>query len=138
MSSSSDLMLEPEWYSPNVDDSGRYVDKVPHFNVLKSGVRCPCGSRRDKVFSSSATFQTHMKSKIHQKWMEELNLNRLNLYVENVNLKALVDSQKRQIAQYELDVKKRAMTIDLLTMEIMKLKEKEKEKENKEENLLDL
>ena len=59
------LVTEPDVYSPNMDDNGKYIDKTPSFksNTLPNGLRCPCGTRKDKVYTSAALFTAHCKSK---------------------------------------------------------------------------
>ena len=42
-----ELVVEPDIYTPSINDNGLYVDKVPPFNYIKKGLTCPCGSRKD-------------------------------------------------------------------------------------------
>ena len=62
-----ELVVEPDIYSPSIDDTGNYVDKVPSFRIIKKGLICPCGSRRDKYYENYASFSMHTKTKNHQK-----------------------------------------------------------------------
>jgi len=96
-----DLALEPDIYSPNIDDKGNYVDKIPSFTNLKNGIRCPCGTRKDKTYDCAAYFTTHIKTKTHQKWLTDLNTNKANYYTENVQLKETICSQRQIIANLE-------------------------------------
>lgn len=96
-----DLALEPDIYSPNIDDKGNYVDKIPSFTNLKNGIRCPCGTRKDKTYDCTAYFTTHIKTKTHQKWLSELNTNKSNYYIENIQLKELINNQRQIIANLE-------------------------------------
>ena len=57
------LSTVPDLYSPNVDEFGSYTDHIPSFT---NGIKCPCGFRKDKFFSSSANFASHQKTKFHQ------------------------------------------------------------------------
>lgn len=110
-----ELSLTSDIYSPNIDETGNYIDKIPSFNNLKSGISCPCGSRKDKVYINAATFSCHIKTKTHQTWIASLNTNKANHLAENANLKELVHNQKMIIAKLEKDINVKIMTIDCLT-----------------------
>jgi hypothetical protein len=127
-----ELIVEPDIYSPNIDDKGNYVDKIPSFNNIKNGVRCPCGTRKDKTYDCTAYFSRHIKTKIHQKWLEELNLNKLNYFAENIVLKETINNQKLIIAKMEKVINDHKNTIIFLTKKI-ELREKQ---ENGEIDLL--
>lgn len=114
-----DLVTEPDMYSPSIDDAGNYIDKIPHFAILKKGVRCPCGSRKDKCYDTHSIFAAHIKTKHHQKWLQELNINRANYYVENENLKTTLQNQRIIIANLEKEIQKKSMTIDYLTQQLI-------------------
>lgn len=127
-----DLALEPELYCPNIDSLGNYVDKVPSASIFKNGIRCPCGSRKDKCYDSPSNFSSHMKTKTHQKWLSELNCNKANYFVENVSLKETIANQKLIISKLEKDLQNRTLTIDYLTQQLHI-----KNNYEKVENLLD-
>jgi len=114
-----DLIVEPDIYQPSIDLIGNYVDKIPSFSNLKNGLRCPCGARKDKCYENYSNFAVHVKSKTHQKWLHDLNLNRSNFLVENVTLRETVNTQKMIIARLEKELNNRNMTIDYLTMQLM-------------------
>ena len=118
-----ELVTEPDTYSPNIDDKGNYVDKVPSFytNALANGLRCPCGTRKDKIYTSHATFTAHIKTKTHEKWLQELNTNKANFYVESQKLRYVVQSQKIMIGKMELNILNKNMTIDYLTKQLVTL-----------------
>ena len=111
-----DIVIEPELYCPNVNDTGNYIDKIPTF--IHCGIRCGCGSRRDKVFTSYTTFAAHIKTKHHQKWLMEVNMNRANYYVENRRLEDTVMNQRLIIAKLEKEIQTKCMTIDYLTLQL--------------------
>lgn len=52
-----ELAIEPDIYSPSVDEKGNYIDKIPSFSLIKNGLLCPCGSRKDKYYQSHSSFQ---------------------------------------------------------------------------------
>ena len=74
-----------------------------------------------------------LNTKIHQKWLADLNLNRANYYVENEQLKTTLQNQRLIIAKLEKDVQNKMMTIDYLTQQLHK-----KCNENVVTDLLDL
>lgn len=110
-----ELVVEPDFYSPSIDEHGNYIDKIPSFNIIKKGLYCLCGARKDKVYETYSMFATHIKCKNHIKWLEKLNLNKANYYVENEELKIIVNNQKIIIAKLEKDIQTKIMTIDYLT-----------------------
>jgi hypothetical protein len=114
------IALESDIYCPAIDSSGDYIDKIPSFLNLKSGLRCPC---LDKVYQTHSSFYAHCKTKTHQSWIETLNFNKANFVLENTKLKELVKSQQLIIAKMEKEVASKNATIAFLSQ---KLEEKEK------------
>ena len=114
-----DLIVEPDIYSPSVDNNGNYVDKIPSFNNLKNGLRCPCGTRKDKCYETAINFSTHIKTKKHVKWLSDVNLNRANYFVENMNLRETINSQKLVISKLDNDLHNKSLTIDYLTAQLL-------------------
>ena len=90
-------------------------------NNIQNGLRCPCGSRKDKVYTTYTIFSTHIKTKTHKKWLDELNLNSINYYIENQKMKEVISEQRLIIARLEKDLTTRAFTVDILTNELHKL-----------------
>jgi len=126
-----DLSLESDIYEPNSDDNGNYIDYLPPSSKFKNGLRCPCGARKDHVFDSRPSFSSHIKTKTHQKWLSDLNVNKTNFYSECEKLKEVVNSQKIIIARLEKEVTTKLKTIDYLTQQLMN-------KEVSNDNLIDL
>jgi hypothetical protein len=115
-----ELVTLPELYAPNIDDQGAYVDCMPSIK-RGHGVRCPCGTRKEEmIYNSTEKFSSHTKTKKHQKWLKELNLNKANYYVEVLNLQELLQTQKMVIARFEKDLQNKNRTIDYLTTQLMK------------------
>jgi len=112
-----DLIVEPDTYSPSISEQGNYIDKLPPASAItkKGGIRCPCGSRKDKVYESYAVFSTHVKSKCHQRWLIDLNLNKANYYATNIELQQTMANQRLIIARLEKELQNKIHTIDLLT-----------------------
>jgi len=120
-----ELTLEPEIYCPSIDENRNYVDKIPP--TIIHGIRCPCGSRKDKVYITSGLFCVHLKTKHHQTWLNELNLNKVNHYRENEELKQTVQSQRIIISQLEKEILAKLRAIDYLTQQLMAKTAKETE-----------
>jgi hypothetical protein len=116
--SSLELVTEPDTYTPGVDDIGNYIDIIPSFNVITHGLRCPCGTRKDKTYNTSSTFSSHCKTKTHQKWLYNLNLNKANYYIENEKLKKTLQTQRIIIAKMDNELQNNRMTIDYLTRQL--------------------
>ena len=127
-----ELIVEPDIYSPSIDELGNYIDKIPSYANLKNGLRCPCGTRKDKTYDTYNTFNKHIKTKAHQTWLSNLNLNKANYYIENEKLKEVIQNQKLIIAKLEKDVNSKNMTIDYLTQHLNR-----KSNSNIVENLLE-
>ena len=113
-----ELQTEPDTYAPSVNHLGNYIDVVPSFNNLKKGLCCTCGSRKDKTYGNTASFYSHTKTKKHQQWLDNLNLNKANHYVECENLKSLVKNQRLVIAQIDRKLQNKLLTIDYLTQQL--------------------
>jgi hypothetical protein len=114
-----ELSLESDIYEPNIDDNGNYNDFIPSSNKFKNGLRCPCGARKDHIFDTRISFNGHIKTKTHQKWLSELNKNKMNFYTECEKLKEIVCSQKLIIARLEREITTKLKTIDYLTHQLM-------------------
>ena len=115
-----ELVIEPDMYSPSIDDNGNYIDKIPSFYYIKKGLQCPCGTRKVKLYDSHSCFSAHIKSKSHQKWLTQLNLNKANYYVENEKMKETLQNQRLIIAKMEKEIQNKLMTIDYLTQQLSK------------------
>ena len=114
-----ELIVESDIYSPTIDDKGNYIDKIPSFNNLKNGLRCPCGTRKDKTYDCASYFASHIKTKTHQKWLSDMNSNKSNFYTENVQLKETVMNQRLIIAKLEKEINVKIKTIDYLTQQLV-------------------
>ena len=113
-----DLIIESDVYAPRIDEHGNYADLIPSFHIMKNGIYCPCGSRKNKVYETHQKLALHIKSQAHKKWLENLNLNKTNYYVECNKLNELVKNQRLIIAQMEIDLNNKNTTIDYLTRQL--------------------
>jgi len=118
-----DLTLEPEYYSASVDNNCSYIDIIPSFGKIKNGIRCLCGSRKDKIFNNHASFSAHCKTLCHRNWLISLNTNKQNYYKECEDMKITIMNQKLIIARFERDIIGRNNTIEQLTHHNLMLKE---------------
>lgn len=114
-----EITSEPELYTPGINNMGNYIDSIPSFNNIKNGIQCPCGSRKGKIYNTHTIFSAHIKTNCHKKWLENLNLNKANYYVENEQLKNIIKNQKMIIAQLDIDIQNKNMTIDYLTQQLV-------------------
>jgi hypothetical protein len=107
-----DISLTSDVYTPSVDEHGNYIDNIP---VIKHGLKCPCGSRKDITFETKSKFSLHCKTAVHQKWLDMLNQNKANHYTEMLKLKELVESQQKIISeqQLKLDLHKKELETKL-------------------------
>lgn len=107
-----ELSLEAELYAPTVNDQGIYIDNITY---IGAGIRCPCCSRKDKVYTTRQQFSAHIKTKSHLKWLQDMNNNRANFFVENIRLNETIKTQQQIIAKLENDLQNKILTIDYLT-----------------------
>jgi hypothetical protein len=114
-----DLAVDSDIYEPSIGDDGNYSDYLPPSSKFKNGLRCPCGARKDHVFDSRPSFNVHIKTKTHQKWLGDLNTNKMNFYTECEKLKEVVNSQKLIIAKMENELNLKMKTIDYLSQQLM-------------------
>ena len=113
-----ELAVESDIYSPSIDDKGNYVDRIPSFNNIKNGLRCPCGTRKDKTYDCTTYFSNHIKTKSHQKWLSDMNTNKSNFFLENISLKDTISNQKQIIGKLEKEIQVKLKTIDYLTQQM--------------------
>ena len=121
------INLTPDTYTPSIDNNGNYIDNI---SVIKHGLYCPCGTRKDKIYNNMNNFSTHIKSKTHQKWLLILNQNKANYYVEMIKNKEIIENQKKIIAQLEIKLQTKILAIDYLTVQLI-------QKENKKDLKID-
>ena len=95
------LITDSDDYSPGMHTDGTYIDHIPCFTNLPQGVRCTCNYH---TFTTRKSFITHTKSMTHKGWLERLNANRTNYFVELEKERQIVHQQKIIIAKMELDI----------------------------------
>jgi len=96
-----DLALDSDIYEPIMDEKSNYIDYLPPSSKFQNGLRCACGSRKEHVFDSRQSFASHTKTKTHQKWLTDLNNNKMNYFSENIKLNETISTQKMVIAKLQ-------------------------------------
>lgn len=117
----SDMALMPDVYMPSINQAGEYVDVV---SVKQNGLRCPCTASKDKVYATAASFQCHIKTKQHQKFITDMNSNKENYYVKAAELEEVVKQQRMLIAKMEKEIQTNRNTIRILTDRITECDER--------------
>lgn len=115
-----DLILTPDTYEPSINEKGDFIDKIPSWSCLKGkGIMCACGSRKNKVYETSSLFTSHIRSQTHKKWIEGLNANKVNLYMENVQMKKIIQELRHILSHYEKEMArlKQQYTIEITNKE---------------------
>jgi hypothetical protein len=113
-----DLIIESEFYEPSIDELGNYIDYLPTSSKFKNGIRCPCGTRKEHIFDTRQSFSGHIKSKTHLKWLNDINLNKMNYFTENIKLNETINSQKIIIARLQRENEDNLKLIAHLTKKI--------------------
>jgi hypothetical protein len=117
-----DLTVESDIYEPCINENSDYSDYLPPSSKFKNGLRCPCGTRKEHTFDSRQSFNGHIKTKTHQKWLSDLNTNKTNYYTENIKLNETIYNQKIIIARLQRDNDENIKLIAHLTKK-MEMKE---------------
>ena len=114
------LCVEADTYQVKVDDNGTYVDSIPP--LMKNGIKCLCGSRKDHIFKTPATLKKHFSTEKHQMWLRKLNLDKANHYVRLIKAEEILEQQKKQINEMRLELQENNKIIINLNREISALK----------------
>ena len=113
-----DLQVESDIYEPNINNEGDYSDYLPTGSKFKNGLRCPCGTRKEHIFDTRVSFSGHIKTKTHQKWILDLNANKMNYFTENIKLNETISNQKFIIAKLQRENDENLKLIVHLTKKI--------------------
>ena len=113
------LCVEADIYQVKVDDNGTYIDSIP---LIKNGIKCVCGSRKDHIFNTPATLKKHFSTEKHQIWLRKLNLEKANHYVELIKTQEILEQQKKQINDLKLELQENNKIIIKLKKENSKLR----------------
>ena len=113
-----DLIVDSDIYEPCINENSNYVDYIPPSSKFNNGLRCPCGTRKEHIFDSRQSFTCHIKTKTHQKWLSDLNTNKMNFFTENIQLKETISNQKIIIARLQRENDDNTKLIAHLTKKI--------------------
>ena len=113
-----DLQVESDIYEPNINNTGDYSGYLPTGSKFKNGLRCPCGTRKEHIFDNRQSFSGHIKTKTHQKWISDLNTNKMNYFTENLKLTETITNQKFIIAKLQRENDENLKLIVRLTKKI--------------------
>jgi hypothetical protein len=116
------LSLEPDLYQVSVDENGTYINKLPSPDSINSGIRCPCGSRRNIVFKTSTSLSKHFLCEKHKMWLKNLNLEKVNHYTELIKSREIVDQQQKLIKNLKLELQDKDKTIVNQAKELASIK----------------
>ena len=114
-----EITLTPEIYTPSIDDNGGYIDHIHVLHLIQTGIICPCGLRKDKIYDNVSKFTAHTKTKKHQAWLVSLNQNKANYYVELLTSRKLIEDQRQIMNRYENQLHTKSLTIDYLTEQLL-------------------
>jgi hypothetical protein len=89
-----EVATTPDIYCASIKD-GTYVDYIPPIEA-GSGLKCPCNAC-SHVYKSKVSFQTHVRSKSHQKWLLHLTTNQENYYREAIAGRVTIKTQQRMV-----------------------------------------
>ena len=112
---SMDIVIEPEIYTPNINEHGEYVD-IP----IRLPMICLCGTRKDKVYTVS-NFKKHTHTITHQAWLQKLNAEKFNYYLTSRQLSETVEQQKHILTRLENEIQRNNHHIHYLEGKIKEL-----------------
>jgi len=108
----------PDIYNPSLDENGTtYIDKIERTTLSSLfSLKCPCN---DNVFKSRQNFMQHIKTKIHKSWLENINKNKYNYYVENEKNIKTIKMQQMMLVERDNKILNLENNILLLKNETM-------------------
>jgi hypothetical protein len=113
-----DTAITPDTYTPGLDDQGNYIDVIP---VIRHGIKCLCGLR-NHTYPNRASFTAHTRTAHHQKWLETLNRNKANHFVESLRYQELVESQQKILVGLENQLVVKSTQLESLEKQVATLK----------------
>lgn len=114
-----DTACVPDTYEP-ANDNGTYVDML-RFTWPLVGLRCDCGTRTDKVYTTRSKFIAHAKTKGHRSWLTHLTSNTANYYSKSRRLEEINLNQRKIITKLSNDLAKEQIINAALAKEIRTL-----------------
>jgi len=113
-----EITTTPDIYTPTIDSGSNYIDSVLSFTNIPNGIYCPCGTRKDKIYTSRTKFSSHIRSKGHILWLEKLNANKANYFVDCKKYLQTIKDQKILLEKQDNDITNKDLTIVYLTKQL--------------------
>jgi alpha-N-acetylglucosamine transferase len=114
-----ELIVDSDIYIPGMDQQGNYIDSATSQSRYPNGIKCPCGSRKDKTYYAGPVFTAHTKTKSHQKWIDQLNASKMNYYSETLKQADTIHSQKLVIANLSRTLEIKNKLIEILSEQLV-------------------
>jgi hypothetical protein len=99
----------PVKYAPKMDSETRLYSDQHIFDFTK-GVICPCTA--GKTFNKKSSFQNHQKTKRHLSWIQNLNDNATNFYLQTLQQENVIKSQQLLLTRLDIQLKQKATIIE--------------------------
>ena len=93
------IALQPDIYSPFINDNGEYIDKLPCISDINTGIRCLCGTRKNQIYNTRSSLNKHFCTEKHKDWLKNLNLQKGNHYKQLMKSNEIIEQQKKQITE---------------------------------------
>ena len=116
------LSLEPELYQVAVDENGTYINIIPSLDSIKNGIKCPCGSRKNQVYKTTASLTKHFDCEKHKVWLKNLNQEKINHYNDLIKTREIVQQQQKMIRELKLELQEKDRIIINLNRDINRLR----------------
>ena len=91
------IALQPDIYSPSINEKGEYIDKLPCVSDISSGIKCLCGTRKNQIYNTRSSLNKHFCTEKHKDWLKGLNLQKGNHYKQLMKSNEIIEQQKKQI-----------------------------------------
>lgn len=110
-------------YYPVYDiEQKKFIDSIPSLEDFRGGIKCNCGCLKKSYFKDEKTFENHLNTPTHKKWLqyfqnlplllpilEEKNKDPMNkICINEESNQSIIDKQESAIAllQYEINTLK--------------------------------
>ena len=108
------LSVEPDLYQVAVDENGTYINTMPSLNSIKNGIRCPCGSRKNQVYKTTASLTKHFDCEKHKKWLKNLNHEKINHYNDLIKTREVLQQQQQMIRDLKIELQEKDRIINFI------------------------
>lgn len=94
-----EISCQPDIYQPTCTNN-TYVDCMPF--TFQNNIRCPCTPKITQVYKTSTAFKLHQKTKRHSNWLNRLNEDRVNYYIQTIEKSETIHNQQLYISKLEI------------------------------------